>query len=64
MLSADGALIDDFTYDWGPAGSVRRFLHVLNTPSPGATSSLAIAAAVGDKAAAHFGLQGTKLALQ
>eukprot|EP00048_Salpingoeca_helianthica_P005935 m.93435 g.93435 ORF g.93435 m.93435 type:complete len:439 (+) comp13810_c0_seq1:64-1380(+) len=56
MLSPDGGLIDDFTYDWGPAGSARRFLHVLNTPSPGATSSLAIAAAVAEKSIAHFGL--------
>jgi 2-hydroxyglutarate dehydrogenase len=44
-VSRDGALVDDFVFTEGAAA-----LHVRNAPSPGATSSLAIAAAIVDRA--------------
>jgi 2-hydroxyglutarate dehydrogenase len=47
----DGGLVDDFVF----AGDGRT-LHVLNAPSPAATSSLAIASVVADRAANTFGL--------
>jgi L-2-hydroxyglutarate oxidase LhgO len=37
-LSEDGALIDDFWFD-----HAENVIHVRNAPSPGATSSLALA---------------------
>jgi len=50
-LGRDGALVDDFVFsETGPA------LHVRNAPSPGATSSLAIARLVADRAERAFGL--------
>ena len=45
-LAHDGALIDDFVFE----AQGGRILHVRNAPSPAATSSLAIAAAVADHA--------------
>jgi L-2-hydroxyglutarate oxidase len=45
-LKPDGTLVDDFQFV--PSGKV---LHVLNVPSPAATASLAIAAAIVDTAA-------------
>ncbi|MEO6989942.1 MAG: L-2-hydroxyglutarate oxidase [Candidatus Baltobacteraceae bacterium] len=50
-LAADGSLVDDFVFEAG-----ERTLHVRNAPSPAATSSLAIARAIADEAAQHFGL--------
>ncbi|HEY1727719.1 MAG TPA: L-2-hydroxyglutarate oxidase [Candidatus Baltobacteraceae bacterium] len=50
-MSADGSLIDDFVFD-GAEGIV----HVRNAPSPGATSSLAIARYVADEAERRFNL--------
>jgi len=50
-MSADGVLVDDFVIEDGPAS-----LHVLNAPSPAATSSLAIGAHIAERAAARFGL--------
>ena len=44
-LTADGSLVDDFWFDEAPAAT-----HVRNAPSPGATSSLAIARAIVDRA--------------
>lgn len=50
-LNADGTLADDFLF----AGT-SRVLHVTNAPSPGATSSLAIAEAIVDRAVRELGL--------
>jgi (S)-2-hydroxyglutarate dehydrogenase len=44
-VAADGALVDDFVFS-----ATERALHVRNAPSPGATSSLAIAERVADEA--------------
>ncbi|MBV8425498.1 MAG: L-2-hydroxyglutarate oxidase [Candidatus Eremiobacteraeota bacterium] len=57
-MSASGELIDDFVFD-GADGIV----HVRNAPSPGATSSLAIARYIADEAARRFNLStGSKIA--
>jgi (S)-2-hydroxyglutarate dehydrogenase len=40
LVAADGSLVEDFTIDEG--GPDSRVLHVLNAPSPAATSALAI----------------------
>jgi L-2-hydroxyglutarate oxidase LhgO len=51
-VARDGTLVDDFVFsEAGPT------LHVRNAPSPAATSSLAIAAAIADRAAAAFALR-------
>jgi (S)-2-hydroxyglutarate dehydrogenase len=44
-MTSGGALVDDFVF----AGGVR-MLHVLNAPSPGATSSLAIGEEIASRA--------------
>jgi (S)-2-hydroxyglutarate dehydrogenase len=44
-VARDGALVDDFAFS-----RTERALHVRNAPSPGATSSLAIAAKIADEA--------------
>jgi 2-hydroxyglutarate dehydrogenase len=44
-VARDGSLVDDFVFS-----ATERALHVRNAPSPGATSSLAIAARVADEA--------------
>jgi 2-hydroxyglutarate dehydrogenase len=44
-ISRDGGLVDDFVFDDRPGA-----LHVRNAPSPAATSALAIAALVADRA--------------
>jgi L-2-hydroxyglutarate oxidase len=49
-LAKDGALVDDFLIR-----SVGRVIHVLNAPSPAATSSLSIGAAVAERAEAFLG---------
>jgi 2-hydroxyglutarate dehydrogenase len=43
-VARDGSLVDDFVFS-----ATDRALHVRNAPSPGATSSLAIAARVADE---------------
>ncbi|RMB98508.1 hypothetical protein DUI87_24722 [Hirundo rustica rustica] len=53
-LDSEGNLVDDFVFDGGAAGG--RVLHVRNAPSPAATSSLAIAAAIADEAERRFQL--------
>lgn len=53
----DGRLVDDFVF----AGAGRS-LHVLNAPSPAATSSLAIASVIADRAAAMFDLRPARVA--
>jgi L-2-hydroxyglutarate oxidase len=50
-LGRDGALVDDFRFV--PSG---RMLHVLNVPSPAATASLAIGAAITETAVNNLGL--------
>ncbi len=44
-VAADGSLVSDFTF-----ASSKRALHVINTPSPAATASLAIAGHIIEKA--------------
>ena len=50
-VSSSGAILDDFHILRG-----QKALHVLNAPSPGATSSLAIGEYLSDMAVADFGL--------
>ena len=49
-VSRDGGLVDDFQFSDSP-----RIVHVRNAPSPGATSSLAIAERIAERAEAAFG---------
>ena len=51
-LAADGSLVDDFVFNT----QGNRIVHVRNAPSPGATSSLAIARTIADTAADAFSL--------
>lgn len=51
-LAKDGTLVDDFVFNT----QTDRILHVRNAPSPGATSSLAIARTVADTATQSFAL--------
>jgi L-2-hydroxyglutarate oxidase LhgO len=51
-LSPDGKLVDDFVFDVNQ--DWKSVLHVRNAPSPGATSSLAIARVVADLAETNF----------
>jgi 2-hydroxyglutarate dehydrogenase len=50
-LGPDGSLVDDFVFE-----GCERVLHVRNAPSPGATSSLAIAKYIVEHAEKQFGL--------
>ncbi|XP_065181720.1 L-2-hydroxyglutarate dehydrogenase, mitochondrial-like [Sycon ciliatum] len=49
-LDEAGNLVDDFVFDSGAGQIGKHMLHVRNAPSPGATSSLAIAKMIVDKA--------------
>jgi L-2-hydroxyglutarate oxidase LhgO len=51
VMTRSGELVDDFLFAEGP-----RSLHVVNAPSPAATSSLAIGRLVADQAAELFSL--------
>jgi L-2-hydroxyglutarate oxidase LhgO len=51
VMTRSGDLPDDFLFAEGP-----RSLHVINAPSPGATSSLAIGRHIAERAGEHFGL--------
>ncbi len=51
VMTRDGRLVDDFLVEEGPAS-----LHVLNAPSPAATSCLAIGGLVAERAVSRFGL--------
>ena len=51
-LASDGTLVDDFVFNT----QSDRILHVRNAPSPGATSSLAIARTIADTASQSFAL--------
>lgn len=53
-MDVDGNLIEDFIFDEGSGDFVGRMLHVRNAPSPGATSSLAIAEMIADKTKETF----------
>lgn len=55
-LDIEGNLVDDFIFHFGEGDSAvaKRVLHCRNAPSPGATSSLAIAKMIGDKVDAEF----------
>lgn len=56
-LSPNGDLVDDFVFDRGPDDDSllsKRILHCRNAPSPGATSSLAIAKTISDKIEEEF----------
>ena len=55
-MDRDGNLVDDFVFDSGD-DEVKRVLHVRNAPSPAATSSLAIAKLVVDRAVADFAIK-------
>jgi (S)-2-hydroxyglutarate dehydrogenase len=51
VMTRSGELVDEFLFAEGP-----RSLHVVNAPSPGATSSLAIGRHIADRAVQQFGL--------
>lgn len=53
-LKADGSLVDDFIFEYGEGATGNRILHCCNAPSPGATSSLAIAKMISDKVESSF----------
>lgn len=55
-LDAAGNLVDDFYFDKGDTAIGKRVLHCRNAPSPGATSSLAIAKMMADKVKDEFKL--------
>lgn len=55
-MDRDGNLVDDFVFDRGSGDIGSRVLHVRNAPSPGATSSLAIAKMVAEKVQDRFHL--------
>ncbi|XP_072938686.1 L-2-hydroxyglutarate dehydrogenase, mitochondrial [Epargyreus clarus] len=57
-MTKDGTLIEDFVFDSKPgSGAIgSRVLHCRNAPSPGATSSLAIAKMIADKMQNEFKL--------
>ncbi|VBB27046.1 unnamed protein product [Acanthocheilonema viteae] len=56
-IDPDGNLIDDFIFDCGQGELSHCVLHVRNAPSPGATSSLAIAEMICEKASTVFDLK-------
>lgn len=55
-LDVDGNLVDDFVFDQGKSDTEisKRVLHCRNAPSPGATSSLAIAKLIADRIETQF----------
>ncbi|ODN00187.1 L-2-hydroxyglutarate dehydrogenase, mitochondrial [Orchesella cincta] len=58
-MDQDGNLVDDFIFDSGSGELKGRILHCRNAPSPGATSSLAIAKMIVEKVANEFSLGKT-----
>lgn len=56
-MDSSGTLVGDFVFDAGTGSAKGRLLHVRNAPSPAATSSLAIAEAVVERATDEFALQ-------
>ncbi|CAG7825407.1 unnamed protein product [Allacma fusca] len=55
-MDQDGNLVEDFIFDSGSGPLASRVLHCRNAPSPGATSSLAIAHMIVDKMQKQFSL--------
>ncbi|KAE9413471.1 hypothetical protein Angca_008654 [Angiostrongylus cantonensis] len=55
-LDLQGNLVDDFVFDSGTGPLSKQVLHVRNAPSPGATSSLAIAKMIAIEAKSRFAL--------
>ena len=55
-MDSDGRLVEDFVFGSGSGLLGSRMLHVRNAPSPAATSSLAIAEMIADKAETIFKL--------
>ncbi|OQR67842.1 l-2-hydroxyglutarate dehydrogenase [Tropilaelaps mercedesae] len=55
-LDLEGNFVDDFVFDTGAGDFAGRALHVRNAPSPAATSSLAIAEVIVEKASEQFRL--------
>ncbi|XP_017860024.1 PREDICTED: L-2-hydroxyglutarate dehydrogenase, mitochondrial [Drosophila arizonae] len=57
-LDLSGNLVDDFVFDRGEGSGAlaKRVLHCRNAPSPGATSSLAIAKMIADKIETEFAI--------
>ncbi|VDM58003.1 unnamed protein product [Angiostrongylus costaricensis] len=55
-MDPEGNLVDDFVFDSGSGQLSRKVLHVRNAPSPGATSSLAIAKMIANEAKSRFAL--------
>lgn len=55
-LDTDGSLVEDFVFHFGEGDDAigKRVLHCRNSPSPGATSSLAIAKMIADKIDVNF----------
>ena len=53
-LGYDGELIEDFVFETGKGELGSRVLHCCNAPSPGATSSLAIAKMIADRIQSEF----------
>ena len=53
-MDSEGNFAQDFVFDQGEGELGRKMLHVRNAPSPGATSSLAIAKMIADKALETF----------
>ena len=53
-MDAEGNLVDDFIFDSGTGPLASRVMHVRNAPSPGATSSLAIANMIVEKIQTQF----------
>ncbi|XP_067624612.1 L-2-hydroxyglutarate dehydrogenase, mitochondrial [Eurosta solidaginis] len=58
-MDSYGNLVDDFVFDKGEGDSAlaRQVLHCRNAPSPGATSSLAIAKMIADKLETEFDIK-------
>ena len=55
-VDSSGNLIEDFVFDSGSGELGKNIIHVRNAPSPGATSSLAIAKMIADKCRTKFEL--------
>lgn len=55
-LDINGNLVDDFYFDTGENAIGKQILHCRNAPSPGATSSLAIAKMIADRVNKDFKL--------
>lgn len=55
-ITPEGALVDDFIFEFGEGDVGKSILHCTNAPSPGATSSLAIAKMIADRVETSFGI--------